>query len=112
MAAAVLRGRHAAAGVRLMVAPASAKDQTIAQAEGTLGALLDAGAELLPNACNACAGYGNYLLDENTVTISTTARNFKGRMGSTAAQIYLGSPYTVAASAITGRISDPREFLS
>lgn len=112
MAAAVLRGRHAAAGVRLMVAPASAKDQTTAQAEGTLGALLDAGAELLPNACNACAGYGNYLLDENTVTISTTARNFKGRMGSTAAQIYLGSPYTVAASAITGRISDPREFLS
>ena len=112
MAAAVLRGRHAAAGVRLMVAPASAKDQTTAQAEGTLGALLDAGAELLPNACNACAGYGNYLLDENTVTISTTARNFKGRMGSTAAQIYLGSPYTVAASAITGHISDPREFLS
>lgn len=112
MAAAVLRGRHAAAGVRLMVAPASAKDQTTALAEGTLGALLDAGAELLPNACNACAGYGNYLLDENTVTISTTARNFKGRMGSTAAQIYLGSPYTVAASAITGRISDPREFLS
>ena len=112
MAAAVLRGRHAAAGVRLMVAPASAKDQTTAQAEGTLGALLDAGAELLPNACNACAGYGNTLLDENTVTISTTARNFKGRMGSTAAQIYLGSPYTVAASAITGRISDPREFLS
>ena len=112
MAAAVLRGRHAAAGVRLMVAPASAKDQTTARAEGTLGALLDAGAELLPNACNACAGYGNYLLDENTVTISTTARNFKGRMGSTAAQIYLGSPYTVAASAITGHISDPREFLS
>ncbi len=112
MAAAVLRGRRAAPGVRLMVAPASAKDQRIAQEEGTLGALIDAGAELLPNACNACAGYGNYLLDEHAVTISTTARNFKGRMGSTAAQIYLGSPYTVAASAVTGKISDPREFLS
>ncbi len=112
MAAAVLRGHRAAKGVRLLVAPASAKDQNIAAAEGTLGVLLDAGAELLPNACNACAGYGNYLLDESAVTISTTARNFKGRMGSTAAQIYLGSPYTVAASAITGRISDPRELLA
>jgi 3-isopropylmalate/(R)-2-methylmalate dehydratase large subunit len=112
MAAAVLRGRRAAKGVRLMVAPASAKDQKIAEAEGTLGILMDAGAELLPNACNACAGYGNYLLDENAVTISTTARNFKGRMGSTAAQIYLGSPYTVAASAITGRIADPREWMA
>lgn len=112
MAAAVLRGRRAAPGVRLLVAPASARDQKTAEAEGTLGVLMDAGAELLPNACNACAGYGNYLLEENSVTISTTARNFKGRMGATSAQIYLGSPYTVAASAVTGRISDPRAFLS
>ncbi len=111
MAAQVLRGRRAAAGVRLQVAPASAKDQETARAEGTLAALLDAGAELLPNACGACAGYGNYLLPENTVAISTTARNFRGRMGAASARIYLGSPYTVAAAAATGKIVDPRELL-
>ena len=83
-----------------------------ARDEGTLGALLDAGAELLPNACNACAGFGTYLMGEDAVAISTTARNFKGRMGSTSAQIYLASPYTVAASAVAGRITDPRGLLS
>jgi 3-isopropylmalate/(R)-2-methylmalate dehydratase large subunit len=112
MAAAVLKGRRAASGVRIQVAPASAKDQETARAEGTLAALLDAGAELLPNACGACAGYGNYLLPENTVAISTTARNFKGRMGAASAQIYLGSPYTVAAAATAGKIVDPRELLA
>jgi len=110
MAAQVLKGRRAA--VRLQVAPASARDQETARAEGTLAALLDAGAELLPNACGACAGYGNYLLPENTVAISTTARNFKGRMGAASAQVYLGSPYTVAAAAVRGTIVDPRELLA
>src|SRR5262252_1101721 len=112
MAAAVLKGRHAARGVRVQVAPASAKDQETARAEGTLAALLDAGAELLPNACGACAGYGNDLLPENTVAISTTARNFKGRMGAASARVYLGSPYTVAAAAARGTIVDPRELLA
>ena len=112
MAAKVLKGRRAAKGVRIQVAPASAKDQATAQAEGTLAALIDAGAELLPNACGACAGYGNYLLPENTVAISTTARNFKGRMGAASARVYLGSPYTVAAAAVRGTIVDPRELLA
>ena len=112
MAAQVLKGRRAAKGVRVQVAPASARDQATAQAEGTLAALLDAGAELLPNACGACAGYGNYLLPENTVAISTTARNFKGRMGAQSARIYLGSPYTVAAAAVAGTIVDPRALLA
>jgi len=111
MAAAVLKGRHAARGLKLMLAPASAKDQQVAREEGTLQAILDAGAELLPNACGACAGYGNYLLPEDTTAISTTARNFKGRMGAASAKIYLGSPYTVAAAAVAGEIADPREFL-
>jgi 3-isopropylmalate/(R)-2-methylmalate dehydratase large subunit len=111
MAARVLKGRRAATGVKLMLAPASARDQEAARADGTLAALIDAGAELLPNACNACAGYGNYLLSENTVAISTTARNFKGRMGAASANIYLGSPYTVAAAAVAGQIVDPRELL-
>jgi 3-isopropylmalate/(R)-2-methylmalate dehydratase large subunit len=111
MAARVLKGRKAARGVRVMVAPASLRDQETARREGTLGILLDAGAELLPNACGACAGYGANQFAENTVAISTTARNFKGRMGAPSSRVYLASPYTVAASAVAGRICDPRELL-
>jgi 3-isopropylmalate/(R)-2-methylmalate dehydratase large subunit len=110
MAAKVLKGRKAK--TRLLVAPASLRDQQTAEREGTLGILLDAGAELLANSCGMCAGFGPNLLAANTVTISTTARNFKGRMGDPAAQVYLASPYTVAASAVAGRITDPRELLA
>jgi 3-isopropylmalate/(R)-2-methylmalate dehydratase large subunit len=109
MAASVLRGRKAK--TRLVVAPASLRDQQAAEREGTLKVLLDAGAELLANSCGMCAGYGQHQLGENTVAISTTARNFKGRMGAASAQVYLASPYTVAASAVAGRIADPREML-
>ncbi len=111
MAAQVLRGKRVAPGVKLWIAPASLLDQNVARGEGTLQALLDAGGVLLPNACGACAGYGEFRFGDDDVVISTTARNFKGRMGSPLAQVYLGSPYTVAASAVAGRISDPREFL-
>jgi len=110
MAAQVLRGRKASPSVRLLLAPASRRDQDAAAAEGVLQVLIDAGAELLPNACGMCAGYGG-TLEENTVCISTTARNFKGRMGPASAEVYLASPYTVAASAIAGRIADPRPLL-
>jgi 3-isopropylmalate/(R)-2-methylmalate dehydratase large subunit len=110
-AAAVLRGRRIAPGVRLSVAPASAHDQAIAEREGVMGVLRDAGAEVLPTACGACAGYGGSIADGATV-ISTTARNFRGRMGSATASVYLGSPYTVAASALSGHIADPREVLA
>ncbi|HZM34522.1 MAG TPA: 3-isopropylmalate dehydratase large subunit [Burkholderiales bacterium] len=110
MAASVLKGRKSK--VKLLVAPASLRDQQAAKKEGTLGVLLDAGAELLASSCGMCAGYGENLLAEGTVAISTTARNFKGRMGSPSAQVYLASPYTVAASAVAGRIADPRELLA
>jgi 3-isopropylmalate/(R)-2-methylmalate dehydratase large subunit len=109
-AAHVLRGHKVARGVRLMVAPASLRDQDEATAEGVMAVLHDAGAELLPTACGACAGYGNVLEGDPTV-ISSTARNFRGRMGSPGAQVYLGSPYTVAASALRGVITDPREVM-
>jgi 3-isopropylmalate/(R)-2-methylmalate dehydratase large subunit len=99
-----------APGVRLIVAPASLRDQDQAREEGVLQALLEAGGELYPTACGACSGYGDPL-DDVTV-ISTTARNFKGRMGSPSAQVYLGSPYTVAASALRGQVTDPREVLA
>lgn len=110
MAARVLRNRKSK--VKLVVAPASLRDQQAAEQEGTLGILLDAGAELLANSCGMCAGYGEHQLGDDAVAISTTARNFKGRMGSASAQVYLASPYTVAASAVAGRIVDPRELLS
>ena len=110
MAAQILKNRRST--VKLLVAPASLRDQQAAEKEGTLQVLLDAGAELLANSCGMCAGYGEHLLPENAVAISTTARNFKGRMGAATAQVYLASPYTVAASAVTGRISDPRAMLA
>jgi 3-isopropylmalate/(R)-2-methylmalate dehydratase large subunit len=109
MASRVLRNRKSK--MRLLVAPASLRDQNAAEAEGTLKILLDAGAELLPNACGICAGYGEHVLPENMVAISSTARNFKGRMGATSSQVYLASPYTVAATAVAGRVCDPRELL-
>jgi 3-isopropylmalate/(R)-2-methylmalate dehydratase large subunit len=110
-AAQVLRGHRVAPGVRLMVAPASLADQEAARGEGVLQVLLDAGAQLYATACGACSGYGGVMEDDTTV-ISTTARNFKGRMGSATAQVYLASPYTVAASALRGAIADPREVLA
>lgn len=109
-AARVLQGRRIAAGVSLMVAPASQREQAAAQAEGVLSALMQAGATLLPTSCGACSGYGGSI-PEHANVIATTARNFKGRMGSASAQVYLASPYTVAASALAGRIADPREVL-
>ncbi|WP_062363342.1 3-isopropylmalate dehydratase large subunit [Variovorax paradoxus] len=110
-AAQVLRGHKVAAGIRLIVAPASLHDQEQAREEGVLQVLMDAGAELFPTACGACSGYGDPMGDGITV-ISTTARNFKGRMGSPTAQVYLGSPYTVAAAALRGCVTDPREVLA
>jgi 3-isopropylmalate/(R)-2-methylmalate dehydratase large subunit len=110
-AASVLRGQRLPAGVRLMVAPASVQDQAQAEAEGVMTALRGSGAEVLPTACGACSGYGGSIPDGANV-IATTARNFKGRMGSATAQVYLASPYTVAASALRGRITDPREVLA
>jgi 3-isopropylmalate/(R)-2-methylmalate dehydratase large subunit len=110
-AASVLRGQRLPAGVRLMVAPASVQDQAQAETEGVMTALRGSGAEVLPTACGACSGYGGSIPDGANV-IATTARNFKGRMGSATAQVYLASPYTVAASALRGRITDPREVLA
>ena len=109
-AAQVLKGHKVRDGVQLMVAPASARDQAQAETEGVMQILRDAGAQVLPNTCGACAGYGATFA-ENTTVISSTARNFKGRMGPSSVQVYLASPWTVAASALRGRISDVREML-
>lgn len=111
MAATVLKGRRVAPGVRLLVAPASSKTTALAAADGTLSVLMEAGATLMPSGCGACAGYGAGVLAQGEVCISSTNRNFQGRMGSSGAKVFLGSPYSVAAAAVVGAISDPRELL-
>jgi 3-isopropylmalate/(R)-2-methylmalate dehydratase large subunit len=112
MAASVLKGRKLAPNVELMVAPASRRDQDAAAAEGLMTVFEDAGARLLPNACGICAGYGSERLGEDVTCISSTARNFRGRMGAASSKVYLASPYTVAASAVAGRIADPRVVMA
>jgi 3-isopropylmalate/(R)-2-methylmalate dehydratase large subunit len=111
MVAAVLKGRKVASTTRLLVAPASRAIYAKAAADGTLATLVEAGATLLASGCGACAAMGAGILAENEVCIASTNRNFQGRMGASSAAVYLGSPYTVAATAIAGRITDPREYL-
>ncbi len=76
------------------------------------GGVAKAGATMLASGCGACAALGAGVLSEGEVCISSTNRNFKGRLGSNQAEVYLGSPYTVAEAAVAGKIADPREFLS
>lgn len=111
MAAEVLKGQKVASSTRLLVAPASASTTNKAAADGTLEILTAAGAIILPTGCGACAGMGAGAIANGEVCLSSTSRNFKGRMGSPNSEVYLGSPYSVAAAAITGVITDPREFL-
>lgn len=112
MAARVLKGRKVAPGVRLLVAPATAKTTELSARSGALSTLAEAGAVFLPSGCGACAGMGHGLLAEGEVCISSTNRNFKGRMGHPGSFVYLASPYTVAAAAVFGHIVDPREMLA
>ena len=110
-AASVLKGRKIASGVSLKVAPASLKDEKQALRDGILEILQEAGAEFLPNSCGICAGSGKARLAEGQVCLSSTARNFQGRMGAPTSEVYLASPYTVAASAVVGKMTDPRKLM-
>jgi homoaconitate hydratase len=109
-AAEVVRGKKVAGGVEFYIAAASSEVQAESEKRGDWRALLDAGAIPLPPGCGPCIGMGAGLLQDGEVGISATNRNFKGRMGSREAQAYLASPPVVAASAINGYISGPREF--
>ncbi len=111
MVAEVLKGRCVSPQTRLLVAPASTKTTAAAAADGTLEILTAAGAILLPTGCGACAGMGAGVLADGEICIASINRNFKGRMGHANSQVYLASPYTVAASALAGRIADPRDVL-
>jgi 3-isopropylmalate/(R)-2-methylmalate dehydratase large subunit len=108
-AAAVLRGRHVSPSVTLIVTPGSQAIYREALHEGTIEALVDAGARVTTSSCGMCAGFVNALA-AGDVCISSSTRNFKGRMGSARAQIYLGSSASVAAAALCGEIQDPRRF--
>ncbi|MBF9066505.1 3-isopropylmalate dehydratase large subunit [Streptacidiphilus fuscans] len=108
VAAAVVRGRTVAPGVRLLVTPASQQVYRDAMRAGYLQDLADAGAVVTNSTCGACFGYHMGLLGPGEVCLTSSTRNFTGRMGSPDAEIYMASPATVAASALTGRVTDPR----
>ena len=105
-AARILAGRTVA--VPTLVTPATRRIHEACLADGTLAALSAAGCTLLPPACGACAGVHAGVQGEGDRVIATATRNFPGRLGSRDASVYLGSAYTVAASALHGRITDPR----
>jgi 3-isopropylmalate/(R)-2-methylmalate dehydratase large subunit len=108
-AAEIVKGKHVAAGTRLLVIPASAEVYADALKAGHVQMLVEAGAVFGTPGCGPCMGVHLGVLGPGEACISTANRNFKGRMGQPDADIYLASPAVVAASAIRGAISDPRE---
>jgi homoaconitate hydratase len=103
-------GGHVPDGVEFYLAPASAEVQARSESNGDWQTLLDAGAIPLPPGCGACIGLGRGLVQKGETAISATNRNFKGRMGDRDAQVYLGSPAVVTASALAGFICAPQQF--
>jgi 3-isopropylmalate/(R)-2-methylmalate dehydratase large subunit len=107
----VLRGRRRAPSTRLIVTPASRAVARAAAREGLFEIFWEAGAVVTNAGCGACVGIHEGILGDGEVCVSTSNRNFKGRMGNPEASIYLASPATAAATAIAGAIRDPRELL-
>jgi 3-isopropylmalate/(R)-2-methylmalate dehydratase large subunit len=110
VAAAILEGRKVHPRTRLIVTPASQRVALEATKRGYAERLLEAGAHITASGCGACPGGHNGVVGAGEVCLSSTNRNFQGRMGSPEARVYLGSPASVAAAAVAGEIVDPREL--
>ncbi|GEO69078.1 3-isopropylmalate dehydratase large subunit [Levilactobacillus acidifarinae] len=111
IAAKILKGHHIAPDTRLIIVPASGEVTRECIARGYIQDLLDAGATLSPSGCAACIGIHQGLIAADEVCMSTSNRNFPGRMGSLKGQIYLASPAATATAALTGQITDPRDYV-
>lgn len=111
MAAKLLKGKKVADGIRVLVSPASKDIYNQCLRDGIFTDLAEAGCTILGSTCGACLGVHSGNIGDNEVCVATTNRNFLGRMGSKSSGVYLASPLTAAASAITGYITDPRKFL-
>lgn len=110
-AASVLKGKRVHPSVRVLVVPASRREYLKALDEGIIKIFVESGCVILNPGCGPCLGAHQGVLAPGERALSTANRNFKGRMGSRDSEIYLASPATVAASAVEGKISDPRKYL-
>ncbi len=111
-AAKLLKGRKVAKGIRVIVLPATQEIYREALSEGIIGDMVDAGATIGPPTCGPCLGGHMGVLDEGEKAVSTTNRNFVGRMGHPRSEVILAGPAVAAASAITGAVTDPRDITS
>ncbi len=110
IAANIIKGKHVSKNVRFLIIPASRLVYLEGLKKGYIQTLIKAGATILNAGCGPCLGLHQGVLGDGEVVMSTTNRNFKGRMGSPKSEIYLGSPATVTASAIKGKITNPRDI--
>jgi 3-isopropylmalate/(R)-2-methylmalate dehydratase large subunit len=110
VAADIVKGREVAPGVRFIVTPGSQQTYLEALDAGYIKTLTKAGAVVTNSTCGACFGGSMGLLGDDEICISASTRNFRGRMGSPKSRVYLGSPAVVAASALKGEITDPRDY--
>ena len=110
IAAKILKGREDTPRVMFNVTPGSSEAMARVDKEGIISTLLEAGCFVCAPSCGMCPGFSTPLA-KNEVCIAASTTNVPGRMGDESAQVYLGSPATVAASAIEGKITDPRKYL-
>jgi 3-isopropylmalate/(R)-2-methylmalate dehydratase large subunit len=110
IAAKIIKGKKVAQGVRMLIFPASARIYNQALAKGYIGELMKAGAVVMNSGCGPCLGIHEGALGDGEVALSTTNRNFKGRMGNPKSEVYLCSPAVAAASAMKGVITDPTKM--